>query len=174
MVVGTKDGIVMVESGAKECSEEASRRSNRIRSRRDQEDRAPALTTWSAARARPSARSIQIEVDVTTICMASMQRLAIVSRTRSTHRSTPSSRAMRWSRTIKDELKKDLPEGDSERSARSSASTMSFFAKTSSASRSSNDRIRPDHRAFDQIRHIDRLKSACTASRPRFRALHAW
>ena len=32
MVVGTKDGIVMIESGAKEMSEETCRRRDRVRS----------------------------------------------------------------------------------------------------------------------------------------------
>ena len=38
MVVGTKDGIVMVESGAKEMLRRAGRRRDRVRPRRDQED----------------------------------------------------------------------------------------------------------------------------------------
>ena len=38
MVVGTADGIVMIESGAKEVKEETVRRRDRVRPHRDQED----------------------------------------------------------------------------------------------------------------------------------------
>ena len=63
MVVGSKDGIVMVESGAKEVSRRARSRRDRVRARGDQEDRCGDRGPGGARRQAEASVSAAAEID---------------------------------------------------------------------------------------------------------------
>ena len=153
MVVGTADGIVMVESGAKEVSEEnvvgALLNSRIPRSRRS----ALPSCSWSALPARPSARSSRSSSmnDYMAHLKGKVgERLADALNTQK----YPKFESYAMVKEIKDELKKDLPEGDAAASKKLSK-YYELMRETIFRDQVLNDRIRPDHRAFDQIRHVE-------------------
>jgi polyribonucleotide nucleotidyltransferase len=155
MVVGTVDGIVMVESGAKEISEE------------------------SVVGAIEFAH-----VEIKKICAAIEELVKLAGKTKRTVHAIETDQAYLGELTgkvgdklrdaldtqkhpkfesyalvkeIKDELKKEIPSEDPHAHAHASKKLSKYFEllrENIFREQVLNDRIRPDHRAFDQIREV--------------------
>jgi polyribonucleotide nucleotidyltransferase len=151
MVVGTKDGIVMVESGAKETSEESV--VGAIEFAHEEIKKICAAIEDLVSRAGKTKRTVNaIEVDqeyLNALTAKVGDRLKDALDTQK----HPKFDSYALVKTIKDELKKDLPEGD----AAASKKLSKYYEKLREnifREQVLNDRIRPDHRAFDQIREV--------------------
>ena len=151
MVVGTKDGIVMVESGAKETSEESV--VGAIEFAHVEIKKICAAIEDLVSRAGKTKRTVnEIEVDheyLNALTAKVGDRLKDALDTQK----HPKFDSYALVKTIKDELKKDLPEGD----AAASKKLSKYYEKLREnifRDQVLNDRIRPDHRAFDQIREV--------------------
>ena len=151
MVVGTADGIVMVESGSKECSEE------------------------NVVDAIEFAH-----VEIKKICAAIEELVKVAGKTKRTvtpvevdqaylgelngkvgdklkdaldTQKHPKFESYALVKEIKDELKKGLPEGDAG-AGKKLSKYYELMREKIFRDQVLNDRIRPDHRAFDQIRLV--------------------
>ena len=151
MVVGTKDGIVMVESGAKECSEEQV--VDAIEFAHEQIRKICAAIEDLVARAGktkrvPAAAEIdQAYLDVMTAKVG--DRLTDALNTKK----YPKFESYAKVKEIKDELKKELPEGDAA-AAKKLSKYYEILREKIFRDQVLNDRVRPDHRAFDEIRPV--------------------
>ncbi len=151
MVVGTADGIVMVESGSKECSEE------------------------NVVDAIEFAH-----VEIKKICAAIEELVKVAGKTKRTVTAVEVDQAYMGELTakvgdrvkdaldtqkyqkfdsyamikaVKDELKKDLPEGDAG-AGKKLSKYYELLRENIFREQVLKERIRPDHRAFDQIRLV--------------------
>jgi len=151
MVVGTADGIVMVESGAKEVSEE--------------------IVVGAIEFAH---------VEIKKICAGIEELVKVAGKTKRTvtplendeayaaelkakvgdrlkdaldTKKNPKFDSYAKVKEIKDELKKELPEGDAV-AGKKLSKYFEGLRETIFREQVLNDRIRPDHRAFDEIRAI--------------------
>ncbi|MDR3734821.1 MAG: polyribonucleotide nucleotidyltransferase, partial [Acidobacteriaceae bacterium] len=151
MVVGTKDGIVMVESGAKEVAEE--RVVDAIEFAHDQIKKICAAIEELVAKAGKKKRAVApAELDQAYYdgLMAKVgDRLKDALDTQK----YPKFDSYAKVKEIKDELKKDLPEGDAA-AAKKFSKYYELMRENIFREQVLNDRIRPDHRAFDEIRKI--------------------
>src|SRR5579875_2773660 len=129
MVVGTDEGITMIESGAKEIHED--RVVDAIEFAHGEIKKIVAAIKDLVSRAGKTKRSVaEVELD-----QAYMDELtAKVGE-------------------IKDELKKALPEGDAA-AGKKLSKYFELMREKIFRDQVLNDRIRPDHRAFDEIRKI--------------------
>jgi len=151
MVVGTKDGIVMVESGAKEVSEE--RVVDAIEFAHDQIKKICAAIEELVAKAGKAKRAaLPAEFDKAYYdgLLAKVgDRLKDALDTKK----YPKFDSYAKVKEIKDELKKELPEGDA-----AAAKKLSVYYEKLRENifreQVLNEHIRPDHRAFDEIRKI--------------------
>ncbi len=152
MVVGTKDGIVMVESGAKEVSEEHV--VGAIEFAHVEIKKICAAIEDLVSRAGKTKRTVQpVEIDhdyLNALTAKVGDRLKDALDTQK----HPKFDSYALVKTIKDELKKDLPEGDAA-AAKKLSKYYELLRENIFRDAVLNDRIRPDHRAFDQIRAID-------------------
>ena len=152
MVVGTKDGIVMVESGAKECSEEEV--VGAIEFAHVEIKKIVAGIDDLVSRAGKTKRTVTpVEVDhdyLNGLYAKVGDRLKDALDTQK----HPKFESYALVKEIKDELKKDLPEGDSA-AAKKLSKYYELLREDIFRKQVLHDRIRPDHRAFDQIRHIE-------------------
>ncbi|HEX4652523.1 MAG TPA: polyribonucleotide nucleotidyltransferase, partial [Granulicella sp.] len=152
MVVGTKDGIVMVESGAKEVSEEHV--VGAIEFAHEEIKKICAAIEDLVSRAGKTKRTvnpIEIDQDYLNALTAKVgDRLKDALNTQK----HPKFDSYALVKEIKDELKKDLPEGDPAASKKLSK-YYELLRENIFRDQVLNDRIRPDHRAFDEIRKID-------------------
>ena len=152
MVVGTADGIVMVESGAKEVSEEQV--VGAIEFAHEQIKKICAAIEELVKLAGKTKRTVKpIEIDgeyMTALTAKVGERLADALNTSK----YPKFESYAKVKEIKDELKKDLPEGDAAASKKLSK-YYELMRENIFRDQVLNDRIRPDHRAFDQIRHVE-------------------
>jgi polyribonucleotide nucleotidyltransferase len=151
MVVGTADGIVMVESGAKECSEEdvvgaiefAHVEIKKICAGIEE-------MVKLAGKTKRTVKPLETDHDYLGSLTGKVgDRLADALNTQK----YPKFDSYAKVKEIKDELKKDLPEGD----AAAAKKLSKYYEKMREdifRNQVLNDRIRPDHRAFDQIRHV--------------------
>jgi len=151
MVVGTKDGIVMIESGAKEIEE--SRVVDAIEFAHEQIKKICAAIEDLVGRAGKSKRVAgAAEIDgeyLHNLRSRVGDRLSDALNTQK----HPKFESYTLVKEIKDELKRDLPEGDPSASKKLSK-YFEHLRESIFREQVLNDRIRPDHRAFDQIRQI--------------------
>src|ERR1700733_8572690 len=152
MVVGTKDGIVMIESGAKEINE--SRVVDAIEFAHEQIKKICAAIEDLVSRAGKTKRSVvPVEIDHEYLNGLTAKIGAQLKDALDTQKH-PKFDSYALVKDIKDELKKDLPEGDAAASKKLSK-YYELLRENIFRDQVLNDRIRPDHRAFDQIRAID-------------------
>ncbi len=152
MVVGTKDGIVMVESGAKECSEEEV--VGAIEFAHVEIKKITAAIEDLVSRAGKTKRTVTpVEIDQEYLngLKAKVGARLIDALDTQKH---PKFESYALVKEIKDELKKELPEGDAA-AAKKLSKYYELLRENIFREQVLNDRIRPDHRAFDQIRKID-------------------
>ena len=152
MVVGTKDGIVMVESGAKEVSEEHV--VGAIEFAHEEIKKICAAIEDLVSRAGKTKRTVSaVETDheyLNGLYSKVGDRLKDALDTQK----HPKFESYALVAEIKNELKRDVPEGDSA-AAKKLGKYYELLREDIFRKQVLNDRIRPDHRAFDQIRHID-------------------
>ena len=152
MVVGTKDGIVMVESGAKEVSEEHV--VGAIEFAHEEIKKICAAIEDLVSRAGKTKRTVSaVDVDhdyLNGLYAKVGDRLKDALDTQK----HPKFDSYALVAEIKTELKKDLPEGDVA-AAKKLSKYYELLREDIFRKQVLNDRIRPDHRAFDQIRYID-------------------
>jgi polyribonucleotide nucleotidyltransferase len=151
MVVGTKDGIVMVESGSKETSEESV--VGAIEFAHVEIKKITAAIEDLVSRAGKTKRTVTpVEVDhdyLNALTAKVGDRLKDALDTQK----HPKFDSYALVKAIKDELKKDLPEGDAA-AAKKLSKYYELLRENIFRDQVLNDRIRPDHRAFDQIREV--------------------
>jgi polyribonucleotide nucleotidyltransferase len=151
MVVGTKDGIVMVESGSKECSEEQV--VGAIEFAHEQIKKICAAIVDLVGRAGKTKRAVtpaETDQDYLNALTAKVgDRLKDALDTQK----HPKFDSYALVKAIKDELKKDLPEGDAAASKKLSK-YYELLRENIFREQVLKERIRPDHRAFDQIRAV--------------------
>ena len=151
MVVGTKDGIVMVESGAKEISEEKVVAA--IEFAHEQIKKICAAIEDLVSRAGKTKRIVSaVEIDgeyLASLTAKAGDRLKDALNTQK----HPKFESYALVKAIKDELKKDLPEGDAA-AAKKLSKYYELLRENIFREQVLKERIRPDHRAFDAIRAV--------------------
>ncbi len=151
MVVGTKDGIVMVESGAKECSEEDV--VGAIEFAHEQIKKICAAIedlVSRAGKAKRVAAPVEIDqqyLDELTAKVGDRLKDALDTQKH------PKFESYALVKDIKDELKKGLPEDDAA-AAKKLSKYYELLREKIFRDQVLHARIRPDHRAFDQIREV--------------------
>ena len=151
MVVGTKDGIVMIESGAKEIEE--SRVVDAIEFAHEEIKKICLAIEDLVARAGKTKRlagSVETDHEYLNHLSSSVGgRLRDALDTRK----HPKFESYALVKEIKDELKRDLPEGDGA-AAKKLSKYYEQLRENIFREQVLRDKVRPDHRAFDEIRHI--------------------
>ncbi|WP_263380181.1 polyribonucleotide nucleotidyltransferase [Granulicella paludicola] len=151
MVVGTADGIVMVESGAKEVSEEvvvgaiefAHVEIKKIVAGIDE-------LVKVAGKTKRSVTPLENDTEYAAALKAKIgDKLADALNTQK----YPKFESYAKVKEIKDELKKELP-ADDPNAGKKLSKYFEGLRETIFREQVLNDRIRPDHRAFDEIRAI--------------------
>src|ERR1700734_3877901 len=151
MVVGTKDGIVMIESGGKEIAE--GRVVDAIEFAHDQIKKICAAIEDLARRAGKQKRLVsQVEIDQEYLNGLTAKISAKLKDALDTQKH-PKFESYALVKEIKDELKKELPEGDAA-AAKKFSKYYELLRENIFRDQVLNDRIRPDHRAFDKIRDL--------------------
>ena len=151
MVVGTKDGIVMVESGAKEVSEEVV--VGAIEFAHVEIKKICAGIDDLVSRAGKTKRVVPEIVTDTEYLNGLMAKVGDRLKDALDTQKHPKFDSYALVKEIKDELKKELPADDKDAGKKLST----YYEKLREnifRDQVLNDRIRPDHRAFDQIREI--------------------
>ena len=151
MVVGTKDGIVMVESGAKEVSEEKVVAA--IEFAHEQIKKICAAIVDLASRAGKAKRAVlPAELDeayLDALTAKAGERLKDALDTQK----HPKFESYALVKEIKDELKKGLPADDAA-APKKLSKYYELLRENIFRDQVLKERIRPDHRAFDQIRQV--------------------
>src|SRR5271156_5860571 len=151
MVVGTKDGIIMVESGAKEISEE--KVVGAIEFAHEQIKKICAAIENLVSRAGKTKRLVSaVEIDHEYLNGLTAKAGAKLKDALDTQKH-PKFESYALVKEIKDELKKGLPEGDSD-AAKKLSKYYELLREKIFRDQVLVDRIRPDHRAFDKIRDL--------------------
>jgi len=151
MVVGTKDGIVMVESGSKECSEEQV--VDAIEFAHVEIKKICAGIEDLVKRAgRPKRVPAPAEVDQAYLDELSAKVGAQLKDALDTQKH-PKFESYALVKAIKDGLKKELPEGDAV-AAKKFSKYYELLREQIFRDQVLNERVRPDHRAFDEIRAV--------------------
>jgi polyribonucleotide nucleotidyltransferase len=151
MVVGTKDGIVMIESGAKEVAE--NRVVDAIEFAHEQIKKICAGIENLVVRAGKTKRTVgEVEVDHAYLNELTAKVGSQLKDALDTAKH-PKFESYALVKTIKDELKKDLPEGDAA-AAKKLSKYYELLREKIFRDQVLHDRIRPDHRAFDKIRDL--------------------
>jgi polyribonucleotide nucleotidyltransferase len=151
MVVGTKDGIVMIESGAKEVAE--SRVVDAIEFAHEQIKKICAAIEDLVSRAGKTKRTVsEVEIDHEYLNGLTAKVGSQLKDALDTDKH-PKFESYALVKSIKDELKKDLPEGDAA-AAKKLSKYYELLREKIFRDQVLNDRIRPDHRAFDKIRDL--------------------
>ncbi|ADW69372.1 polyribonucleotide nucleotidyltransferase [Granulicella tundricola] len=151
MVVGTADGIVMVESGSKETSEESV--VSAIEFAHVEIKKICAAIEELVKLAGKTKRTVTpVEVDQEYLGSLKAKVGERLSDALDTQKH-PKFESYALVKTIKDELKKDLPEGDAA-AGKKLSKYYELMRESIFRDQVLNDRIRPDHRAFDQIRLV--------------------
>jgi polyribonucleotide nucleotidyltransferase len=151
MVVGTKDGIVMVESGAKEVSEEVV--VGAIEFAHVEIKKIVAGIEQLVAVAGKPKRSVPQLEDLSAYAAELMAKVGDRLKDAVDTQKHPKFESYALVKQIKDELKKELPEGDAA-AAKKLSKVYESMLETIFREQVLNERIRPDHRAFDEIRKI--------------------
>jgi polyribonucleotide nucleotidyltransferase len=151
MVVGTKDGIVMIESGAKEIAE--GRVVDAIEFAHEQIKKICAAIEDLVSRAGKPKRLVSaVEIDHAYLNELTAKIGAKLKDALDTQKH-PKFESYALVKEIKDELKKDLPEGDSD-AAKKLSKYYELLRENIFREQVLKERIRPDHRAFDKIRDL--------------------
>ena len=151
MVVGTKDGIVMVESGSKECSEEQV--VDAIEFAHVEIKKICAGIEDLVSRVGKKKRvPAAIEIDQAYLDSLSAKAGAQLKDALDTQKH-PKFESYALVKAIKDGLKKELPEGDAV-AAKKFSKYYELLREQIFRDQVLNERVRPDHRAFDQIREV--------------------
>jgi polyribonucleotide nucleotidyltransferase len=151
MVVGTKDGIVMVESGSKECSEEQV--VDAIEFAHVEIKKICAAIEDLVVRAGKKKRvPAAAEIDQAYLDELSSKLGAQLKDALDTQKH-PKFESYALVKAIKDAEKKALPEGDAT-AAKKFSKYYELLREQIFRDQVLNERIRPDHRAFDQIREV--------------------
>ncbi len=151
MVVGTKDGIVMVESGAKECSEEQV--VDAIEFAHEQIKKICSAIEDLVSRAGKTKRiPATAELDQAYLD-AMIAKIGDRLKDALNTQKYPKFDSYAKVKEIKDELKKELPEGDAA-AAKKLSRYYEILREKIFRDQVLNDRVRPDHRAFDEIRPV--------------------
>ncbi len=152
MVVGTADGIVMVESGAKEVSEENVVAAIEFAHTEIRKICAAIMELVGlAGKTKRDVKAVEIDQAYLDHLNGKVyDRLADALNTQK----YPKFESYAKVKEIKDELKKELPEGDAAASKKLSK-YYELMRENIFRNQVLHDRIRPDHRAFDQIRHVE-------------------
>jgi polyribonucleotide nucleotidyltransferase len=151
MVVGTKDGIVMVESGSKECSEEQvvdAIEFAHIEIKKICAGIEDLVSRAGKAKRVPAAA----ELDQAYLDELSVKAGATLKDALDTQKH-PKFESYALVKEIKDALKKELPEGDAA-AAKKFSKYYELLREQIFRDQVLNERVRPDHRAFDQIREV--------------------
>jgi polyribonucleotide nucleotidyltransferase len=151
MVVGTKDGIVMVESGAKEVSEEVVVGAIEFAHEEIKKIVAGIEHLVSLA-GKPKRKVVELE-DNSEYKQQLMGLVGDKLKDALDTQKHPKFESYALVKEIKDELKKTLPEGDAG-AAKKLSKVYESMRETIFREQVLNERIRPDHRAFDEIRAI--------------------
>jgi polyribonucleotide nucleotidyltransferase len=151
MVVGTKDGIVMIESGAKEVAE--GRVVDAIEFAHEQIKKICSAIDDLVSRAGKAKRIVSaVEVDHEYLNSLTAKIGAQLKDALDTQKH-PKFESYALVKAIKDELKKDLPEGDAA-AAKKLGKYYELLRENIFREQVLKERIRPDHRAFDKIRDL--------------------
>jgi polyribonucleotide nucleotidyltransferase len=151
MVVGTKDGIVMIESGAKEVAE--SRVVDAIEFAHEQIKKICSAIEDLVSRAGKTKRTVDsVEIDHEYLNGLTAKVGSRLKDALDTQKH-PKFESYALVKTIKDELKKDLPEGDPS-AAKKLSKYYELLRENIFREQVLKERIRPDHRAFDKIREL--------------------
>jgi polyribonucleotide nucleotidyltransferase len=151
MVVGTKDGIVMIESGAKEIAE--GRVVDAIEFAHEQIKKICAAIEDLVSRAGKPKRLVSaVEIDHEYLNGLTAKIGAKLKDALDTQKH-PKFESYALVKAIKDELKKELPEGDAE-AAKKLSKYYELLRENIFREQVLKERIRPDHRAFDKIRDL--------------------
>jgi polyribonucleotide nucleotidyltransferase len=151
MVVGTKDGIVMIESGAKEVAE--NRVVDSIEFAHEQIKKICAGIEDLVSRAGKTKRVVTpVEIDHEYLNELTAKVSARLKDALDTQKH-PKFDSYALVKAIKDELKKDLPENDSF-AAKKLSKYYELLRENIFRDQVLKERIRPDHRAFDKIRDL--------------------
>jgi polyribonucleotide nucleotidyltransferase len=151
MVVGTKDGIVMIESGAKEVAED--RVVDAIEFAHGEIKKICAAIDDLVSRAGKTKRAVTpAEVDQAYLNELTTKIGAQLKDALDTKKH-PKFDSYALVKNIKDELKKELPEGDAA-AAKKLSKYYEVLREKIFRDQVLNERIRPDHRAFDEIRQV--------------------
>ena len=160
MVVGTKDGIVMVESGSKECSEEQvvdAIEFAHVEIKKICAGIEDLVSRAGKTKRVPAAVDLdQAYLDELTAKCGDELKDALDTQKH------PKFESYDLVKQIKDKLKKELPEGDPAAAKKLSA-YYELLREKIFRDQVLNDRVRPDHRAFDQIRAVTSRLACCLA-----------
>ena len=151
MVVGTKDGIVMVESGAKEVTEEVV--VGAIEFAHVEIKKICAGIEELVSKAGKTKRTVVALEDNSAYAAELMAKIGDRLKDALDTKKHPKFESYALVKEIKDELKKGLPEGDAAAAKRLSK-VYEGLRENIFREQVLNERIRPDHRAFDEIRAI--------------------
>jgi len=151
MVVGTKDGIVMVESGAKQISEEVV--VGAIEFAHVEIKKIVAGIEELVKLAGKTKREVKPLENDTEYAAAMNAKVGARLKDALDTKKYPKFDSYAKVKEIKDELKKDLPEGDAA-AAKKLSKYFEGLRETIFREQVLTERIRPDHRAFDEIRAI--------------------
>jgi polyribonucleotide nucleotidyltransferase len=151
MVVGTKDGIVMIESGAKEVAE--NRVVDAIEFAHEQIKKICSAIEDLVGRAGKTKRTVgSVEIDQEYLGGLTAKIGAQLKDALDTQKH-PKFESYALVKAIKDELKKDLPEDDPS-AAKKLSKYYELLRENIFREQVLKERIRPDHRAFDKIREL--------------------
>ena len=152
MVVGTADGIVMVESGAKEVSEETVVDAIEF-AHGEIKKICAAIEEMVKLAGKPKRLVSAIEIDTEYLASLNSQ-VGDKLRDALDTQKHPKFESYALVKEIKDELKRGLPEGDAA-APKKLSKYYELLRENIFRDQVLNDRIRPDHRAFDEIRHVE-------------------
>ncbi len=151
MVVGTKDGIVMIESGAKEVAE--GRVVDAIEFAHEQIKKICSAIEDLVSRAGKTKRVVTaVDTDHEYLSTLTAKVGSQLQDALDTQKH-PKFESYALVKAIKDELKRDLPEGDPS-AAKKLSKYYELLRENIFRDQVLKDRIRPDHRAFDKIRDL--------------------
>jgi polyribonucleotide nucleotidyltransferase len=151
MVVGTKDGIVMIESGAKQIAED--RVVDAIEFAHGEIKKICAAIEDLVSRAGKTKRLVTAVETDTEYLSALKNKIGAKLADALDTKKHPKFESYALVKAIKDELKKELPEGEPD-AAKKLSKYYELLRENIFREQVLNDRIRPDHRAFDEIRAI--------------------
>ena len=151
MVVGTEEGITMIESGAREISEE--RVVDAIEFAHAEIKKIVAGIKDLVSRAgKPKRQVAETEIDLAYADELSAKAGDRLKDALDTQKH-PKFESYAKVREIKEELKRELPEGDAA-AAKKLSKYYELLREKIFRDQVLNERIRPDHRAFDEIRKV--------------------